>query len=32
MKGQAETIQLSLETRQTLFQTWIARLHRELYG
>ena len=29
MKRQAETIQLRLEARQTLFQTWIVLLHRE---
>jgi hypothetical protein len=32
MKGEAEAIQLSLEARQTLFQTWIVLAHREFFG
>jgi hypothetical protein len=32
MKGEAETIQLRFEARQTLFETWIVRMHREFSG
>jgi len=32
MKGEAETIQLCLEARQPLFESWIVLMHRQSLG